>query len=182
MAPHQKDDFVKSNFQFINDGPRLNNDKAKTRTLIRSNATRYYWREKQHSLTRTAVKIKWQNPEKPGQTTLSSEPLNSVARDLPDENSQTHPSHGESFTRLLQTTGRYPQLSFNLNPDDSTADIPQSDRLSYQYFGWRWPDKMRPLSPRSLLGAGQIDPFSSYPSALPRSVVGELMTYGEWRI
>lgn len=173
MAFNQKDGDVKPGLQFVIDGPCLNNDKAKIRTLVRSNASRYYWRERQQTRARTAVTKKGKNAENSRPMNLSSESLNRATPNLP-------PKNDESFTAILQTTGRYPQLSFNFNPRDTTADAPLDEEMPNQYFGWRWSHQEGYPGALSLLGAGKVDPFWSYPSALPRSVVGELMTYGEW--
>lgn len=61
----------------------------------------------------------------------------------------------------------------------SNTGMPRRERFSNPDTVWRWPEQTVALGPLSLLEAGQVEPFRSYPSALPEKVIGESMDYGE---
>jgi hypothetical protein len=63
MPTHQKEGPVKAGFHFVNIDRLLGSNDGAVRSLIRSNATKHYWREKRHSGKSFTFKANWNMQE-----------------------------------------------------------------------------------------------------------------------
>ena len=162
--------------QFINAIPQSEAEKARVRSVVRSNATKYQWQHARVSESASAKDVSIQqsaashgllNPvddqtkdpagtalygadyeQSPAITWDTSLFPNNVLGEVKDFNA-LHPYQ----TRAILDTSS----SGSSNTEDSAVTTPPSDGLL------------------TLLGSGFCDPFNVYPSELPRSKVGELV-------
>lgn len=177
--PHDKGN---SSLTFVNALPTSAAESARTRFLVRANATKYQWRISKGSAHRSVAQEV--EREEPGEENLSIIRSADVARPPPRPSNPERETSSGSVEELVRSSsprrvwlskddkGEVPWLGLAFPMKWNSYPVPSQWITADRYPNSTW-------GPTTLLGAGKMDPFHVYPSALPRETVARLIDESE---
>jgi hypothetical protein len=177
----------KPSYQFVNALPTSAAESAKTRSLVRANATKYQWRTSKELSHPQVREVDDEEPQRehPSKrrhvSSISDLPLSSQAEMnlLPERNTRVYRTATLRRVRVSDDDrGEIPWDGIAFPMEWNSGPFVSCWSTTEQELEASWLE--RTWGPNSILGAGKMDPFNVYPSALPRETVTRLIDNSEY--
>lgn len=173
-------------FQFVNAIPSSAAESAKTRSLVRANATKYQWQHLKRSTAPAPGSRETEEEEEelpaPNQNSAPSLSRETTSQGGEDRvhapATKRRRSSAPQRVRLSNgDRGEVPWDGFAFPMDWDTDPVLAQWSVTDEDPKSNWMAKT--CEPTSLLGAGNVDPFHVYPSSLSGESVGRLIDHSE---